>query len=114
MRAPRILRFSSMEIAQAGSGGSAHPSRGASTVQRLDGDVEEITRALEPPELEGVEPTRPTPPFETFRPEDRGGQCEEDQGAHVLSFQIGRGLEHLFTRIDHLRVDFVGPLGRNQ
>ena len=38
---------------------------GASTVRRLDGDVEEITRALEPPQLEADEPTRPTPPFET-------------------------------------------------
>lgn len=41
--------------------------QGAITVQRLDGDVEEITRALQPPELEAGEPTRPTPPFETFR-----------------------------------------------
>ncbi len=40
---------------------------GASTARRVDGDVEEITRALKPPELEAGEPTRPTPPFETFR-----------------------------------------------
>ncbi len=40
---------------------------GARTVQRLNGDVEEITRALEPPELEADEPARPTPPFKTFR-----------------------------------------------
>lgn len=40
---------------------------GASTVHRSDGDVEEITRALEPPKMEAGEPTRPTPPFETFR-----------------------------------------------
>lgn len=40
---------------------------GASSVRRVDGRVEEITRALEPPKLEADEPTRPTPPFETFR-----------------------------------------------
>jgi len=40
---------------------------GARAVRKVDGGYEDITRVLEPPELESGEPTQPTPPFEESR-----------------------------------------------